>query len=362
MASMWGIASIAGPLVGGYLTENFSWRYVFWINLPVGLVALWLSHRGLRGLRPRRQVLRIDYLGAVLLTGGITAWLLLLSWGGTQFAWLSPTILILGALGCVLLFLLVQHEKRASDPLLPPRLFRNGSFVGGVTIGFCAALVMFAGTLLLPLFFQLARGANPGESGLLLIPFLLSNVCGAYMGGRSARRLGRTKLIVLTGLSACLVGFLMLALLGAGSPDALLVVAMMLAGVGIGAIMPVVLTQVQNSAERRDVGIATACILFLRSMGGAFGSTVGGAILVASLGTGTAGAGHSLDLSTMQNGSDALGRLGGPARAGAVAALTRGFHLAFWVCAGVVLAALIVAAMTRDMPLRSATEPQPLGH
>ena len=362
MASMWGIASIAGPLVGGYLTENFSWRYVFWINLPLGLVALWLSHRGLRGLRPRRQRLRIDYPGALLLTGGITCWLLLLSWGGTGYPWLSPPILSLGAAGLVLLLLLVVQETVAADPLLPPRLFRNGPFLGGVIVGFFGALALFAGTLLLPLFFQLARGADAGRSGMLLIPFLLSNVFGAYAGGRLARRLGRTKAIIIGGLLACAAGFAVLARLGPASPVALLVLGMLVAGAGIGIIMPVVLTQVQNAAERRDVGIATACILFLRSMGGAFGSTIGGAIVVARLAAaGTSKGGQGADLAATL-GAGGLGDLHGPGRAQELAAIAGGFHLAFWLCAALLLLAALVAALTRDMPLRSAGGPQPLGH
>ena len=229
-------------------------------------------------------------------------------------------------------------------------------------VGFFGALAMFAGTLLLPLFFQLARGADAGGSGMLLIPFLLSNVFGAYAGGRTARRLGRTKAIIIGGLLACAAGFALLARLGPASPAALLVFAMLVAGAGIGIIMPVVLTQVQNAAERRDVGIATACILFLRSMGGAFGSTIGGAILVARLaGTGGSGGGQGPGAAATL-GPAGLGGLHGPGRAQALAALTSGFHLAFWLCAALLLLAAIVAALTRDMPLRSAGGPQPLGH
>ena len=362
MASMWGVASIAGPIVGGYVTVNLSWRYVFWINLPLGLAAMWLSHRGLRSLRPRRQRARIDYLGALLLTGGITAWLLVLSWGGIQYPWFSPTIVLLGLAGAVLLVLLVQHERVAADPLLPPRLFRSGPFVGGVAIGFFAALALFEGTFLLPLFFQLTRGEDAGQSGLLLIPFLVSNVAGAMIGGRSARRFGRTKAIVLVGLASCGAGFAVLACLGPGSSNLVLVLAMLVAGIGIGILMPVVLTQVQNAAERRDVGIATACILFLRSMGGAFGTTIGGAIVAARFAAAMAGSGPALAAGSEHGPMQMLAGLSGPTRERALAALTSGFHLAFWVCAGLIAVALLIAARMDDLPLRSATGPQPVGH
>ncbi len=364
MASMWGIASIAGPIVGGYVTQNLSWRYVFWINIPVGLLALWLSHRGLRNLLPGRQQMRIDYLGAMLLTGGITAWLLLLSWGGIEYDWLSSVIVLLGIGGLALLLVLVWHERRVVDPLLPPRLFGSGSFVSGVAIGFFASLALFVGTFLLPLFFQLARGADAGQSGLLLIPFLISNVCGAYLGGRLARRIGRTKPIVTGGLVICTLGFAALGLLGPASALPLLVLGMALGGLGIGMLMPTVLTQVQNAAERRDVGIATACILFLRSMGGAFGSTIGGAILVARFNAGMAGRGGTLDLTSSNGTAQALTGLHGPDRDQAVAALTSGFHLAFWVTTVLLVVAIVIAAITRDVPLRSASEPQVqgLGH
>jgi EmrB/QacA subfamily drug resistance transporter len=364
MASMWGIASVAGPIVGGYVTDHLSWRYIFWMNLPLGLLALWLSHRGLRQLPARGYRSRIDYLGAMLLTGGVTCWLLLLSWGGAEYTWGSPLIIALGVVGALLLLALAFLERRIDEPLLPPRLFGDGTFVGGVVVAFCGSLALFVGTFLLPLFFQLVRGVDAGTSGLLLIPFMFSNVLGAYAGGQVARRVGRTKGIVLGGLGACAIGFALLALLQPATPSGLVALAMIVPGAGIGMIMPTLLMQVQNACERRDVGVATGCILFLRSMGGAFGSTIGGALLALRFAGEMRALGVSgqINLGALQQGGDALANVGPALRHEALAALVSGFHLAFWVCVVVSVVAMAVAALVRDLALRSAGEPGAIGH
>ncbi|MBV9736283.1 MAG: MFS transporter [Acidisphaera sp.] len=363
MASMWGIASIAGPIVGGYMTDHLSWRWIFWINLPLGLAAMLLSNRALKMLRVRRQPTRIDYLGASLLTGAVTAWLLVLSWGGVEYPWLSAPVLGVFALGAALLAGLVVQERRIAEPLLPPRVFANAVFIRGVAIAFFASLALFGGTFLLPLYFQLMRGADASLSGLLVMPFLVASVLGAYVAGQAARRLGRTKLILLGGLAACVLGFAGLAALGAAGPEALAVLPMVVLGSGIGAIMPTSLVMVQNAAERRDVGVATGSMLFLRSMGGAFGSTLVGALLTARFSAGLAAmhVSASINLGDMHGGST-LGQLAPAVRQAARAALGAGFALDFSVCAALLALAFGVAWGARDLPLQSSEAPAAVGH
>jgi EmrB/QacA subfamily drug resistance transporter len=366
MASVWGIASIAGPVLGGYVTDHLSWRWIFWINLPIAIVAMILCNRALKLLKVRHARTRIDYVGAALLTGGVAAWLVALSSGGTDIAWTSPQAIGLALGGLVLIGLLAMHERRVRDPLLPPRLFANGVIVRGVMIGFFAALAMFSGTFMLPLFFQLVRGADASGSGLLVVPFLGSTVVGAYLAGRFARRSGRVKPIVLTGLAACVLGFLLLGTTGAGTAAVLLVVYQLVLGAGIGLIMPSTLVMVQNAAERRDVGVATGVLLFLRSMGGAFGSTLAGALLANRFASDAARMGLklSIDIGEVRGHGSVLDGLAPEIRQAVQASLAGAFHLAFFASGLLLAIAFLVALGTRDLPLRTSSggEPAPLSH
>ncbi len=359
MASMWGVSSIAGPILGGWATDHLSWRWIFWVNLPVGLIAFFLCERALRMIRTQRRKLQMDLWGALLLVLGVTAWLLMLSWGGVEMPWLSAPVAGLALLGLVMLALLIWQEQRVADPILPPRLFGNPTFLRGVLIAFFTSLGLFGATFLLPLYFQLLLGYEAEVSGLMVMPFLASSVIGAYIAGQSARRLGRTKALVIAGLLFCAAGFLGLAMMGEGSPAWAVMLVSGILGVGTGVTMPTVLMQVQNAAERRDVGAATGSLLFLRSMGGAFGSTVAGSLLTMRFNAGLLAAGlPAID----------LGALRGPAGAGAHvaqarAALGAGFQLAFGACFCLLLVAIVIAAGMKDLQLRSGAAPvADMGH
>jgi MFS family permease len=308
-----------------------------------------LCDRALRVLVVRPKPARIDFIGAALLTGGVTCWLLVLSWGGTELPWTSPQLLGLFALGAALLLALAWQERRAPDPLLPPRLFANRVVVSGVAIGFFASMALFGATFLLPLFFQLVGGADAASSGLLVVPFLGSNCIGAFAAGTIARRVGRTRALIAAGVVGCIAGFALLATLGPTTPEPLSVLYQLILGISVGVIMPTSLVATQNAAERRDVGVATGMLLFLRSMGGAFGSTLVGAILASRLPV-------HVDL------SHGAGLAHLPAATGP--ALTGAFHLAFLVCAVLMGVACVVVFRMRDLPLRtsSAQEPAALAH
>ncbi len=356
MAGMWGVASVAGPVVGGWFTDHLSWTFVFWINVPLGLAAMALCNRALKLLpTPRRGQARIDYAGAGLLTVGAVAFLLLLSWGGSQYMWLSPAILGLLALSAACIGVLVWHERRAPDPILPPRLFGEPVFARGVALAFLSSVGLLGTTFLMPLFFQLIRGADASTSGLLVMPFLVFSVVGAFSGGQLARRLGRTKAIIVTGFTAAAAGFMALMAIGPNTPQAAVLAALAVVGMGIGVCLPNVLVMVQNAAERRDVGAATGALLFLRSMGGAFGTTVVGALLTGTFAVRLAHAGYPglADLGAMQPGG-ALASLGPAVMDTARTALAGGFRMAFGACLAASLVAVGLALGLRDMPLRSA--------
>lgn len=358
MASMWGISSIAGPIVGGWVTDHLSWRWIFWANLPIGLLALFLCDRALRMIKTQKRAVQIDYLGSALLIGSVTALLLMLSWGGVELPWTSTPVVTLGIVGLGLMAALIWQERRAADPILPPRLFANRTFFYGVLIAFFTSLGLFGATFLLPLYLQLVMGFDAATSGLLVVPFLASSVVGAFIGGHIARRVGRTKGLVVAGLVACAVGFLGLTLQAAGGSLLLVLPFSALIGLGIGVTMPSILMQVQNAAERRDVGAATGSLLFLRSMGGAFGSTIVGSLLASRFNAGLAAAGlPPIDLGSLR------GATAGTTLTEARAALASGFTLAFSVCLGLLLVAVVIGVLMKDQQLRSgATVSREIGH
>jgi EmrB/QacA subfamily drug resistance transporter len=366
LAGTWAVASIAGPVIGGYVTDDLSWRWVFWFNLPLGLLAIYLCDRALRLIVvvPRRS--RIDGVGAVLLTLGISALLLMLSWGGTTYPWLSAPVLVLGLLGLCLLAALGLQERRVSDPLLPPRLFTNDIFLRGVAVAFFAAFGLFVATFMLPLDFQLLHGFGAEASGLLVMPFLVSSTAGAYSAGLLTRRFGKAKPIILSGLAAAAAGFLLLMTTRAATPALTIMVESVVLGTGLGLCMPTSIVVVQNAVERRDIGSATGALLLLRSMGGAFGSTVAGSLLTLRFhhALRAAGVRHMVNLGALRGGAAAFAGMPANARHAAMSGIVSGFSLAFLVSALALIVAVLVALRLRDIALRTtpASDAPAIGH
>jgi EmrB/QacA subfamily drug resistance transporter len=356
MAGTWGVASVAGPIVGGWVTDDFSWRWIFWINLPIGVAAFLLSSKALKMLPMHRRPSRIDYVGAALLALCTTASLLVLSWGGGGYAWMSPEIISMSGLTVVLLALLIWQERRAAEPIMPPRLFANSVFSLGVAMASLNGGAMFAATFLLPLYFQLTQGADAALSGTLIVPFLAATCVGAFSGGQIARRLGRVKGLIQVGLGAALAGFVALALIGDGTPQIWTMTTQFVVGLGVGLVMPCTLVNIQNAAERRDVGAATGAFLFLRSMGGAVGSTLAGVVLASQFDASAARQGlpASINLGALRGAEGAHVALDPAVLAGAHQALMLSFHAGFIACAALVTLALAASWRLPDVDLRTS--------
>jgi EmrB/QacA subfamily drug resistance transporter len=282
IGSVFAVASVAGPLLGGFLVDNLSWRWVFYVNMPVGALAVAIVALRLHLHTPTTRH-RIDYLGAALLAGGVGSLVLLTTWGGNQYGWRSATIIGLAIAGVALLALFVLRESRAAEPLLPLSLFRSRVFSVANAMGFSIGMAMFGAIVFIPLYLQLVYGATPTSSGLRMLPLMAGLLVAAIASGRVISRIGRYKAFPIAGTAVLVVGMYLLSRLGVGTAPWLASVYMLVVGVGIGLVMQVLVLVVQNDARPEDIGVATSTATFFRSVGGSFGVAIFGAIFAARL-------------------------------------------------------------------------------
>lgn len=275
--SVYGVASIVGPLLGGVFTDRLSWRWAFLVNLPVGAVALAIAVRALPAVAPGVKA-RIDYLGATLLAALATGLVLITSFG-ERWGWTSPAIIALTAATLALAALLLPVERRAAAPVLPPAMLTSRIVVFSSLIAFFANAAMFAVLIYLPTYLQIVHGVSATLSGIHMLPLVAGLVASQTLAGRWASRVDRLRVILLTGLAANLAGLLLLSSIGAATNTVVLSTYFLITGVGIGMVPMVLLTTVQNSVADADLGAASAVVTFARSIGAAFGVSVFGVLL-----------------------------------------------------------------------------------
>ncbi len=341
--SMFAVASVLGPLAGGLIVDHVSWRWVFYVNLPIGLLGLVGLLVAFPAQSARREV-RIDYLGATLLAATVVLLELVVLWGGRVYGWTSPTVIGL-AVGClVALGLLVWRQVRASDPILPPRMLADPT-VRSVSLAlFIATASLFAATTFVPLYLQVVRGRSPMISGLLLIPMMLGITATSVIVGRAMSRTGRYKIFPVLGMiitAAALFGF---SRLGPHTSWVWVLGCLLAAGVGFGMVTQVLVVAIQNSVERPLLGSATATANLFRSLGGAVGVAVLGAVFNHGLvnGSGGSAAAERLVADPSSAGSGAT-----PA---ALLTVNHGLSLVFVVAAVAALSAALICGLITERP------------
>lgn len=362
--AVYGFTSVAGPLLGGFFVDNLSWRWVFYINLPIGVIALIVIAAALPATGQRGHH-RIDYLGTVLLAAAATSLVLLTTLGGSVYAWDSAPIIILAIAGAVLIIGFIFAEQHAAEPVLPLELFRNPVFSLACAIGFVVGFALFGVTTYLPLFLQVVNGASPTTSGLRMVPLMAGVLTTSITSGLLITHWGRYKPFPIVGTALMVLGMYLLSLMNAQTSILVASLYMLVLGLGLGLVMQVLVIAVQNAVDYRNLGAATSGATFFRSIGGSFGTAAFGAIFANVLTAHLASLASSLppgfNISSAENAA-AIQHLPVALRTEFVHVYAQSLSTVFLVAAPVAAVAFILTWPLPEVQLRTTAQATDVGH
>lgn len=356
--AVFGVSSVIGPLLGGFLTESLSWRWVFFVNLPLGIAALSAVASRLH-LPVHRREHQIDYLGAGLLSASAISLLLATVWGGNNYAWSSRPIIALLA-GSILLALgFIMQERRAKEPIIPLRLFKNDIFSVSIILSLLSGIAMFAAILYIPIYQQTVRGYSPTKSGLLMLPLMLGLLTASITVGRLTSKLGKYRIFPIIGTLILSLGLWLFSHLTLTTSEVVIGLWMLVIGIGLGSFMQIMTLAIQNAVDRSEMGTATSSATFFRSLGSSFGGAIFGSILISRLTHYLAislPAGSQVSAKSIQRGGN-LHKLSPAAAHSVQTSFVHAFHDMFLYAIPFALLAFIVSLFLRETPLRGHHEP-----
>ncbi|MEJ1110747.1 MULTISPECIES: MDR family MFS transporter [unclassified Kribbella] len=352
MGSVFGVSTVAGPLLGGLFVDHLSWRWAFYVNIPLGIVVLIVATVTLPSVKAAVGP-KIDYAGILLIGLAATGLTLVTTWGGNEYAWTSTTIIAMTVGSVIALVLFVQVERRAAEPLLPMRLFRSGVFTVCAVMSFIIGFAMLGGVTYLPTYLQFVHGASATESGLQMLPLVCGLLVASIVVGQIISKTGRYRLFPIVGTVLIGVGLWLLSTLDNQTAYGETAGFMIVLGLGVGLCMPVPTVVVQSTVDYADLGVATSGVSFLRTMGSSFGVAVFGSIYAHQLPTQLAEAVRATGVDArLTTTVDGVRSLPSTVRSAVTAAYADSLHVVFLWAVPVAALGFLTSLLLKEVPLR----------